>query len=117
MSAALLATADGFEAFSCRPISCSTELQLGVALSRLFVRAAIRSLSARQVLDRFLLGDGPLFLTLPSWRGSDSSGGASFGRPTLLVRASESEFYTNSKRIKNESEKHDIHLKRGIIQQ
>jgi hypothetical protein len=72
------------------------------------VLAAICLVSARQALGRFLLGNGCLVLTWPC-AGSNSSGGALFGRPTLLVLvdASESEFYTN-KRKKNESEKHDL---------
>jgi hypothetical protein len=65
---------------------------------------------ARQVLiGCFLLGDRQLnwVLTWPS-AGSDSSGGASFGKgPTLLVNASKSKFHAN-KQKKKERAKHDL---------
>jgi hypothetical protein len=81
------------------PPYVSRELQLApVALPLWFVIDSICPLSARQALGRFLLGDwhSILFLTL-LWAASVSSS-ASFGRPTLLVNASEPEFYTKVSR-------------------
>jgi hypothetical protein len=107
---ALLVKGDGLGASSWRPQSFSTELELTVELPLCFVLllvAGICPVSTRQVLDRFLVGDGHLFLTRP-WGDSDSSG-------ALLVKASESVVYTNKGR-KNESEKHEICPELGTIQ-
>jgi hypothetical protein len=53
-------------------------------------------LSARQVLCRFLLGDEHLDRFLVTWPCAGSvSSSASFVTPSLLVNASESEFYTS----------------------